>query len=252
MALKNRLLQRARSLIERVGYEVHPKVDHFISDQVALLPGVVAPVVLDVGANNGKFARSYRARFPGARLVCLEPIPHLAARLRELKGAAHGGFEVIETALSNTDGSASFVINQFEDTSSLLEPDSEQMPESYRSAMQPKARVEVRTARLDTLMQECDLQSIDILKMDIQGGEYAALEGAAAALAARRISIIALEVFMERYYRDQPLFGDIAALLARHDYRLHRLYNISFSGRSGRPQWADAIFLSPRFVIPSG
>jgi hypothetical protein len=86
--------------------------------------------------------------------------------------------------------------------------------------------------------------------MDIQGGEYAALEGAAKALGDGRVSVVALEVFMERYYRDQPLFGDIAALLARHDYRLHRLYNISFSGRNGRPQWADAIFLAPGLIVP--
>lgn len=248
MGLATRFLQKVRGLIERAGYAVHPKVDNFIPDQVALLEGLSAPVIFDVGANNGKFAQSYRVRFPAARIVCLEPIPHLAAHLRE----EVAGVEVVECALSNADGTASFVINEFEDTSSLLEPDRERMPESYKSAMKPKERVEVRTARLDTLMKHCDLERIDILKMDIQGGEYAALEGAATALSERRVSIVALEVFMERYYRDQPLFGDIAMLLARHDYRLYRLYNISSSGRSGRPQWADAIFVAPGFVVSGG
>ncbi|MEE4537190.1 MAG: FkbM family methyltransferase [Erythrobacter sp.] len=249
MALTRRLLQTVRRLIERAGYEVHPKADHFISDQVALLPDRAAPVIFDIGANNGKFAHSYRTCLPSARVFCLEPIPHLAAKLREEQAGSREGVEVIEAALSDADGYAPFFINEFEDTSSLLQPDSEGMPESYRSAMKPKKRVEVRTTRLDTLMRQCNLERIDILKMDIQGGEYAALKGAAESLAARRISIIALEVFMERYYRDQPVFGDIAALLARYDYRLHRLYNISFSGRNGRPQWADAIFIAPSPIV---
>lgn len=241
MSLKNRALQHMRALIGRAGYAIHPNTDYFVPDQIALLDGKADPTIFDVGANKGKFAREYRARLHNARMFCLEPIPHLAHKLRDdLPGS-----EVVEAALSNADGTATFHLNEFEDTSSLLAPDLERMPATYRSVMQPKQRIEVRTARLDSLMEQFVLERIDILKMDIQGGEYAALEGAEKSLAEGRVSIVALEALFETYYAKQPQFGDIAALLARHDYRLHRLYNLVCSGRDGRLQWADAIFIAP-------
>ncbi|MEO0698775.1 MAG: FkbM family methyltransferase, partial [Pseudomonadota bacterium] len=201
--------------------------------------GASAPVIFDVGANEGKLAQTYRKHFPDARIFCLEPIPHFAARLRASQPSA----EVIESALASEDGTASFFVNAFEDTSSLLQSDLGSMPQSYRPMMQPKDSIKVRTAKLDTLMGQFGLDTIGILKMDIQGGEYNALKGAAQALERKGIAIIALEVFLEAYYADQRLFGEIASLLAQYGYHLHRLYNINFSGTSGRPQWADAIFV---------
>jgi len=234
-------LQSVRAMISRAGYSIYPNTDYFIADQIALLSGKPDPIVFDVGANGGQFARAYRTKLPQARLFCLEPIPHLARGLRQDLPDT----EVVELALASSDGLATFHLNEFEDTSSLLAPDLKRMPESYRSAMRPKRSIEVGTVRLDSLMTQYSLEHIDILKMDIQGGEYAALQGAKECLEREQVSIIALEVFFEAFYCDQPRFGDIAALLAQNNYRLHRLYNINFSGRSGRPQWADAIFIGP-------
>jgi len=235
------MLQHARALVDRAGYTIYPKVDHFFDDQIALLASKDAPVVFDVGANKGKFVQNYRSLLPGAKIFCVEPIPQLAAQLR----GARDDVEVIEAALSGEDGKASFYVNAFEDTSSLLSPDLDRMPDSYRTMMQPKESISVETARLDTLIDTHRLDRIDILKMDIQGGEYNALRGAEHCLSQGRISIIALEVFFETYYSDQKMFGDLAVLLAKHKYRMHRLYNINFSGQTGRPQWADAIFVAP-------
>lgn len=59
---------------------------------------------------------------------------------------------------------------------------------------------------------------IDILKMDIQGGELLALKGAQSLLEASRIRLLALEVEFKPLYKDQPLFWDICAYLYRFGY----------------------------------
>ena len=177
-------LQRIRRLIDRAGNNIYPKADHFVSDQVDLLGGASAPVIFDVGANEGKFAQTYRQHFPDARIFCLEPIPHVAARLR----AGQPSADVIESALASEDSTASFFVNAFEDTSSSLQSDLRSMPQSYRPMMQPKDSIKVRTAKLDTLMGQFSLDTINTLKMDIQGGEYNALKGASQALERKRAS----------------------------------------------------------------
>ena len=248
MGLLKRGLQQIRHLIERAGYSLHPKADYFVADQLALLSGKHSVTIFDVGANEGKITRVYHNLFPDARIYCLEPIPHIAAQLR----AGFDGIQVIESALADDDGTAHFYLKEFEDTSSLLQTDLAQMPESYRTVMQSKGSITVSTTRLDTLMDKLDIEHIDILKMDIQGGEYKALEGAYEALLNGKISVVAIEVFFEKYYSDHKLFSDILYILYKHHYRLHRLYNFNFSGTTGRPQWADAIFLAPGFSPSNG
>lgn len=70
----------------------------------------------------------------------------------------------------------------------------------------------------------------------------AALEGTQGCLKRGRDPNGALKVFFETYYSDHLRFGNFAALLALHNYPLHRLCSISFSDQNGRPHWADAKF----------
>ena len=50
--------------------------------QLESLPDLVEPVVLDIGANRGNFARYTLQRYPGAVLHCYEPNPETFAVLR--------------------------------------------------------------------------------------------------------------------------------------------------------------------------
>ncbi|MFO1202855.1 MAG: FkbM family methyltransferase, partial [Tabrizicola sp.] len=58
-----------------------------------------------------------------------------------------------------------------------------------------------------------DLPRIDLLKIDIQGGELAAFRGGAQKLS--RALCVQTEVAFTPIYRDQPLFADQDALLQR-------------------------------------
>jgi hypothetical protein len=107
-------------------------------------------------------------------------------------------------------------------------------------------KVSVDTRTLDSFVAERDIATIDILKMDIQGGELAALRGAQDFLTGSRIRLIALEVEFKPLYKEQPLFWDICEFLYRFGYSFFSLYDAVYHERNRNVLcWADAIFLAP-------
>ncbi|MCR9294965.1 MAG: FkbM family methyltransferase [bacterium] len=109
---------------------------------------------------------------------------------------------------------------------------------------------EVETKRLDDI-REIDFD-IDYIKIDIQGGELQALEGARERL--ENVTVIQTEVEFLPLYRDQPLFSEVELYLRSRGFVLHRFLHFgtrSFApfsrtdGKHAGPQqlWADALFV---------
>ena len=105
---------RLRSWLRRSGYDVvskRPTVADWLRQR-----GV--SVVLDVGANEGQFARELRDWGYRGRIVSFEPIPAVAATLREQ--AAHDpAWEVRECALGREAGTATLHVSALSVFSSL-------------------------------------------------------------------------------------------------------------------------------------
>ena len=88
---------------------------------------------------------------------------------------------------------------------------------------------------------ENSIKSIDILKMDIQGGELAALKGAQQLLENRGIACIYTEAYFIEQYEAQPLFHDISKFLYSYDFTLQDIYTPIYG--KGNMAWGDAIFV---------
>jgi FkbM family methyltransferase len=232
------------------GYDFHPVDQRCWDDQTALLQGRKNPVVFDVGANGGIIATQYRKMFPDCRLYCFEPqeafLPSLQSRFPNDPGVSFHS-----AAVGAASGKARFYLTAARDSSSLLGADHANAPESYRQILKVTEEKEVEVITLDDFTREQKIERIDILKMDIQGGEYAALEGAARLLSAARIALIYLEASFVPLYANHPLLGEIAKNLARYDYTFHLPYHLTINGRSGRMLWCDAIFVSPELYTAS-
>ncbi len=240
--MKAKILQWVRLQIQKWGYDVHP-IDHsYYEEQSNLLAEEKVAHIFDVGANVGRAATCYRELFPDAHLTCIEPISELASGLRAL----FPNHTVLQAALSDNEGVAEFHIGASKDVSSLLKPNHKSLPVSYRKVMHTTDVRNVETVTLDALLEDKVDLRIDLLKMDLQGGEMRALQGAKRALASERVSIICTEAFLLPFYQDHALFGEISGYLHNHGYALHGIYNPVFSGRTGRLQWMDAIFVCPR------
>ena len=228
------------------GYSIRRNEENAFPDQVRLLRSIEVSTIFDLGANGGDVIVEYRKLFSKANIHAFEPLPDMLDLLGK-RFANDSRVHVQPFAVADTEGTAEFNINAKSDTSSLLKTDLGNVPESYHSVQRTERTIEVAITTIDSFCAKNAIDQIDILKIDIQGAEYAALQGAARMLSEHRIGIIYTEAFLLPFYSNQPLLGDLARLLGEHGYKIHNLYNVSFSGGSGRCTWMDVIFVSPKF-----
>jgi FkbM family methyltransferase len=132
-------------------------------------------VVVDGGANRGDFARQVTGRY-GCRVISLEPNPRLFAALPKLPGVSS-----LPYALGDRDGTLEFKLGADDEASSLVAT-----PPGHHDTV----TVQVRT--LQSVMSEAGVDSIDLLKLDIEGAEIGLLLNASDELL-RRVGQITVE-----------------------------------------------------------
>ena len=130
-----------------------------------------ARLVLDVGAHVGSFTSALAPCLPGARFVCVEPSPVAAAWLRAnlLRKGIGERAAVSEAAVAETEGDAVLVGGDEASCGATTLPGSEG----------PGPRVKATT--LDALVAAIGMVP-DIVKLDCERAEYAAVLGSASGL----------------------------------------------------------------------
>lgn len=190
--------------------------------EVALLPHLVAAgeTAVDVGANHGLYAaRLAWLVGPAGRVVALEPVPataDLLCRVLTRLGVADV-VEVVQAGASDHNGDTLFTIGRRADGS--LESATAWAPPP--GAPIPASGVRAPLRRLDELLGQVD---VAFLKIDAEGAEPAALEGAPRLLARSRPTIL-LEVSNATLARQGRSRQQLGELLARHGYETFR-YNV--------------------------
>ncbi len=177
------------------------------------------PVIFDVGANVGEWSQGFLAASPMARLYLFEPSPgaQQAIRARNFKGAV-----LVPYAVGDRPGKAQLHLSSDHDGTASLHTRGETC---FRDRQYQSIEVEVVT--LDHVIQEHGIEFVDYVKMDIEGHEFHALEGARAALQARRIGAFSFE-FGSGDINSRTFFRDFWNLLTEHGFGLSRL---TYSGR---------------------
>jgi FkbM family methyltransferase len=147
-----------------------------------------AEIVFDVGANGGIYSLAALAAQPNAQVHAFEPTPEIAARLRRT-AALNGlpGLSVHQKAVSNYDGYA--VLRRCGADVGGNEGMNYIVPEAGGAVGE-----RVEATRLDTACKALHADRIDLLKLDIQGGEAAALESAGELLVAGRVGLVFMEL----------------------------------------------------------
>lgn len=235
-----------QSLLRRVGLEVRRAGNAPRSPfdaQARLLSSVSAPTIFDVGAHQGQTAKRYAALFPSARIVSFEPTPASFSELARTAATVER-IDAHQLAIGEACGATTFHLGPVSQTNSLLRRPSVGR-RYYPERAQLDRSIDVEVTTLDTFCEQRSLSRIDLLKMDIQGGELAALRGARSLLERHAIGVIFTEVMFVPHYEDAPLYHDIAAYLAGHGYSLYNLF-IAEHGTNGQARYGDALFVSPR------
>lgn len=186
------------------------------------LPRMEYRCVIDGGANHGAFTDAFLQLHRPERLVLVEAIPDLAEKLRA-RYAGHPAISVVSAALSDKNGEAQFEINRSEASSSLL-PIDPRNSEWFARDLRVARTVQVPTMTLPALMEAQQLETVDLLKLDLQGAERFVLTGGEGVL--DRVGVIYTEVFFEQLYAGAWLFGEVNEFLTARGYKLCGLSNI--------------------------
>jgi FkbM family methyltransferase len=123
----------------------------------AVLRGIREPRILDLGANIGLFGIDALQRYPGATITAYEPDPESAAIHRRLIELNHGDWRLVEACAGARDGTVTFLQGQ-----------------ETESRIVDEAGPGTVTLPLEDVLPE--FAEADLVKLDIEGGEWALLE----------------------------------------------------------------------------
>ena len=180
---------------------------YFLEDEIVRVWQTLAKgagVVFDIGANAGIYSLAALAVEPRAVVHAFEPTPEIAQRLRKTAAMnALSSLQVHELAISDEGGRAILTRWRGDDGAN------EGM--NYLGAPENAAleQLKVNTVRLDDFCESNRIGRIDLLKLDIQGHEHAALLGAETLIRSGRIGKVLMEL---NWGTGRP--GDCAASLS--------------------------------------
>jgi FkbM family methyltransferase len=166
--------------------------DHAISGEASFLSsffsGTENPVVLDVGAYHGEYARLVRRYSPTAEIYCFEPHP-ISFRLLQ-KTAQQCGLTAFQLACGKHSGPAQLFDTAHENGSKRAS--------CYRETVEPRVSDisvhDVEVVTIDEFTAARNIKEIELIKVDVEGGELEVLHGASGLIKERRIKALQFEM----------------------------------------------------------
>jgi FkbM family methyltransferase len=194
--------------------------------------------VLDVGANEGQYARELRlARYRG-RIVSFEPLPDAFARL-EAAARSDPKWITARLALGDASSEAQIRVSANSISSSLLPQTDTHLRAAINAEVVATTPVTVR--RLDEVFDEyVPPGEKTYLKIDVQGFELKVLEGSTGVL--DRIAGMQIEMSLVRLYEGGPLYDEIVDWAKGHGFALMGIEPGFADHASGRLYQVDGIF----------
>lgn len=195
--------------------------------------GFAPTVIVDAGANVGQWARIASAAFPNAVLHLIEPQAACAAALAAVQAATRAteihavavtrpGRDRVRMTGDSAGSTGAHVFAQGEVSDREWSAPATTLDELIVGQLQPTDRV--------------------LLKLDLEGHELEALEGARRLLP--RVEVLLTEVqFYEIERNGLPTFADVAAAVARHGFVFGDVAGLASRPRDGRLRMGDLIFV---------
>jgi FkbM family methyltransferase len=194
--------------------------------------------VIDVGANTGQFASAAHAVLPNARIYSFEPLTECYEELVRRFGRMEK-YHAFNVALGSHEGETTFYRNEFTKSSSVLEmTDLHRQAYPWTTSTTPLT-VELRT--LDSFLQNLDLASRVLLKIDVQGFEDRVLRGSERVI--QMIDYVLVETSFEPLYREQASFATVYEILTGFGLRYAGDMDQLRNPEDDRVLQSDALFV---------
>ena len=195
--------------------------------------GFAPGTIIDAGANVGEWTLMCRAIFPRAAYHMIEPQAGCASALRSITGESS---DVHLHAVAVTRPGVQRV--------SMVGGGPSRSGTGAWVANPDDASVNAEACAATTLDELFggELSKPVLLKLDLEGHELAALEGAEKLL--RQVEVLLTETSMfDVNDSGRPLFFDVLVFLRNRGYELYDVASLSERPRDGRLRQADAVFV---------
>lgn len=197
-------------------------------------------LVLDLGANEGQFAKSLRKNDYVNEIISFEPVEAVYKKLIK-NSLKDNKWEVYERCcLGEFDGIAEINVSSYSPSSSIL--DFSFLHTDAKSSATMIEKEKVKIIKLDTVAETINHIGKNILlKIDTQGYEGQILEGGSKFL--NNVKIIFCELSIYEVYKGQSLFQDIIKTLENYNFKLASLENGFSNKKTKQLLQVDAIFV---------
>ena len=248
------MLKYVKSIISKLlnffGYDlVHKKTIDNSDDPFEILRKIVdcnaIKIIVDAGASIGDTSEKFSSYFTQATVYAFEPYPPFLSILVE-KAEKNKNIIVEPFAIGKKCEKNFLNVNNCEDTNSLFEPREETF-NVYGPLLSKSGKIEVEIKTIDLWSKEKNVQEIDILKLDLQGGELDALKGAKELFSSARIKIVLCEVMFNKCYKNQSNWTEVVSYIENFNLQLFNIYQPFF--QHGRLIQADLIFIAKEFLF---
>lgn len=191
--------------------------------------------VVDVGANTGQYGCELRKSGFSGRIVSFEPLSDAYAQLAK-NVVGDPRWEAFNLGASDCARTARLNVASNSASSSLLA-----MTDTHLEAAPWSEFMSMEDVELVRLEHVIELSDSTCLKLDVQGHELEALDGATALL--KFVEVIEIECSIDELYAGQPVLVDVLNRLAKLGYRLKLLEPGFHDSRTGAILQFDGFFV---------
>jgi FkbM family methyltransferase len=128
-------------------------------------------------------------------------------------------------ALDGEEGMKTLYLTRSPGSSSLYRPSSKYTSLFNNSGFDVMSEVQLKTEKLDVVVEKEMIKDIDFIKLDTQGTELNILKGAGKSLLPN-ILMVESEVEFQEMYENQPLFPELDIFLREHNFTLFYLNRV--------------------------
>lgn len=197
--------------------------------------------VIDVGANEGQFARAISAFFPQASIYCFEPLETPFRQLSDWAATQEGRVRCFNVALGDTEGEVQMHRHDGHTASSSLLATTAHCHDIYpQTALESIASVKLTTLDRALADSAAGMAGDILLKLDVQGFEDRVLRGGTKVLA--QCSACILEVCLDSLYEGQADFFELVSLMQNAGFRYAGNLDQQYVD-TGRVAFCDMLFV---------
>lgn len=204
-------IDRTRSMGAAIFWTGFHEFREFIFLHHFLAPDMV---FVDVGANQGEYALFAAKRLVKGSVLAFEPLPSIRTLFQEnIALNQFNNIQVVDKGLA--DGDASLTIHEIEDRH-------EGLATVYLGDRKSKQAYTIQLIALDDFINAQSVRRVDIIKIDIEGGELKALQGSKATIEKFK-PVVMIEINEQTYTAAGYQVADVANFFKALHYRPYEI-----------------------------